>query len=460
MAPRPDYLARIGGFVAGCRFEDLPDATVERARWVIADCIAVTGAGAQERETRHLAASMVRAAGSGEAPVIGTPHRAGAPTAAFLNGTAGTFLELDEGNQFCRGHPGIHVVPAALAEAQLLGASGRDLILAVALGYEIGARVGIASRLRMTMHPHGTWGTVGAAITVAKLHGYAADEVAEIVNIASTLGLATSRRTMLEGGTVRNGFAGISNQLGITAHHMARAGFEGERDGLATVYGSVIAEDWRPEEMTAELGARWEIARNYFKRHACCRYNHATLDALREILDRRGGAIDPASVISVEVETYSLAAQLSDPAPRNMLAAKFSVPFAVATFIAHQAATVEAFRERARGDAVVRALAERVTVREDPMLTAMVPARRPARIRIVFADGGTETAETATNRGDTEDPYTPAELEAKFFELAEPVWGPARSRTLFARCMGLDRLPDIGALAAALPAEARAEAAA
>src|SRR6202030_1661799 len=91
--------------------------------------------------------------------------------AAFLNGTAGTMLEIDEGNQFARGHPGIHVVPAVLAAAEELGSSGSDVLLAIALGYEIGSRVGIASKLRVTMHPHGTWGTVGAAVAVARLHG-------------------------------------------------------------------------------------------------------------------------------------------------------------------------------------------------------------------------------------------------------------------------------------------------
>ena len=448
--PRPPYLETLARFAAELRFPDLPAEAVARTRLVLADTVATIGAGAQERETQALAGRMAATA-PGPVPVIGTRHTAGAPTAAFLNGTSGTFLELDEGNQFCRGHPGIHVVPAVLAEAQALGASGEDVLLAIALGYEIGARIGIASRLRMTMHPHGTWGTVGAAIGVAKLHGCSAQQIAEITNIAATLGLATSRRTMLEGGTVRNSFAGISNQLGITAHHMLQAGFEGEHDGIATVFGTVIAEDFRPEEMVAGLGARWEIARNYFKRHACCRYNHATLDALRTILDRRGN-VAPADVASVEVETYSLAAQLDDPAPHNMLAAKFSIPFAVATFIAHRAATVEAFREDARADATVRALAQRVRVTEDKSLTALVPAQRPSRVRLRLIDGGVEEAETFTNRGDTEDPYSADELAAKFHELAVPVWGAPAASRLFETCMQADRLADVSALTAQLNA--------
>ena len=204
--------------------------------------------------------------------------------ASLLNGTAGTMLELDEGNQYARGHPGIHVVPAALAVGGRLAVSGADLILAIALGYEIGSRVGIASKLRVTMHPHGTWGTIGAAVTAARLEGATPDQVVETINLASSFGLSTSRRTMLEGGTVRNTYAGFSNQLGLMAWELQASGFVGEMDGVGTVYGTVIAENFQPDEMVLELGERWEITRNYFKRHAACRYTHGALDALGEIV--------------------------------------------------------------------------------------------------------------------------------------------------------------------------------
>ena len=108
----------------------------------------------------------------------------------------------------------------------------------------------------------------------------------EALNVASCLGLTTSRRTMLEGGTVRNAYAGLSNQLGMLAWDLVASGFTGERDGVGTVYGTVVAERFEPGEMDAGLGERWEIARNYFKRHAACRYTHAALDALAEKIGR------------------------------------------------------------------------------------------------------------------------------------------------------------------------------
>lgn len=439
----PAWLEQWSNFAAGLTFTSLPRDAVHRSKQVLFDSIAAIAAGAQEREVQALSSRLLAIGGSGgeTAAAIGQHGKLPVATAAFVNGTAGTMLELDEGNQYARGHPAVHVVPAVLATAARGRHSGRELLLAIALGYELGARIGIASKLRVTMHPHGTWGTPGAAIAVAKLRGAGAAQVREAVNVASTLGLGTSRRTMLEGGTVRNSFAGWSNHMGIIAFEMVEAGFTGEVNGIGTVFGSVIAENFRPEEMTADLGQRWEIARNYFKRHACCRYNHAALDALETIV--RGEPIRPDDVERIDVATYVWAAQLAGQEPHNMLAAKFSLPFSIATTLVHGAATVSAFRDPALSDPRVRDLARRVFVREDEALTAMLPGKRPARVTIRLRDGRSLQAEALVNRGDSEAPYSDAELRDKFCDLAGPVWGALHARTVLAAAESIDTADDV-----------------
>ncbi|HYF89761.1 MmgE/PrpD family protein [Azospirillum sp.] len=455
-AARPSWLDRWGAFAAGLTFAELPAPVVERAKLVLLDCIGVIAAGMQEPECRALVGRMVETAGSGNCPAIGSGHDFPAGSAAFLNGLAGTMLELDEGNQYARGHPGIHVLPAALAAGPRLKSSGADLLTALVLGYEIGSRIGIAAKLLVTTHPHGTWGTAGAALAVAHLNRADAAAMIETINIASTLGLATSRRTMLEGGTVRNAYAGVSNQLGLTAWDLAASGIIGETDGVGSVFGGVIARDFRPELMVDELGERWEIARNYFKRHAACRYTHGALDALGDIVAQAGGRIAPDQVAAIEVDTYVWAAQLNGPEPKNMLAAKFSLPFALATFLANGAATPDAFREDARKATATRDLARRVTVREDTELTARLPGLRPARVRLTLADGRSFAAEALTNKGDTEDPYSPDEVRAKFAELAGPVWG-AKHAAAIADCVEtIDHAADLSTLTRLLSAPAAA----
>ena len=450
------YLDTVCDFIANTTLADIAPAAVDRGHRVFADTMAAIGAGAREPEVQALKAKLVPVAG-GESSIIGTGLRTEPAKAAFLNGTAGTFLELDEGNQYSRGHPGIHAIPAALAFGEAHGKSGTEVLTAAILGYEIGARIGIAAKILPTMHPHGTWGTVGAAVAVAKLAGADAAKIRETINVASSLGLATSRQTMLQGGTVRNSFAGFSGQMGILAWQMVESGFTGEADGLSTVWGTVISTEWKPEEMTRELGSRWEIARNYFKRHACCRYNHGTLDALAMIVDKRGG-LSPDEVQKVRVETYSLAAQLSDTSPNNTLAGKFSVPFAVASTLINGSSGVESFTWDKVLDETIQAFADKVEVAEDPALTALMPDFRPARVIVTLTDGTVLEAETKTNRGDTEDPYDDVELDRKYAELTGLVWPDAVARGIYEDCFRLEELDDINALTRRLNAVSLAEA--
>jgi 2-methylcitrate dehydratase PrpD len=442
----PNYLDHIVSYVCRTRFGDLPGPVVLRAKEVLADTVSVIASGAQEDEVKSLTKRLVDPKARQVASLIGSGARTEPSKAALINGTAGTFLELDEGNQFGRGHPGVHVVPAALAVAEEGRLSGQDLLTALVLGYEIGTRIGLACKIRMSMHPHGTWGTVGAAVAVAKLMGYGEAAMREMINVSSSLGLATSRRTMLEGGTVRNVYSGTSNFMGVLAHQLVQSGFTGEADGLKTVYGSVVSDTFSPEVMTDELGTRFEIARNYFKMHACCRYNHGTLDALEKILSQR--PITAGDVESVDVETYSLAAQLCDRNPQNMLAAKFSIPFAVATLLVHGRTDVTCFTAEAVRKEAVQALAKRVEVKEDPKLTAMMPARRPSRVKVTLKNGEKLEAEVTMNKGDFEDPYGPAELERKYFSLADPVWGHAKAEQIRSRVMSVEEIEDINQVTA------------
>ena len=438
-----EHLDELCAYLCEARYEALPELAQKRATQVVADTLSVIAAGAAEPEMRALAKGSI-ATSSGKASVLGTGARAGSEIAAFLNGTAGTFLELDEGNMFGRGHPGIHALPAPLAFAEAHGCPGRDFLLAVTLGYEVGARIGKGSKLRPGIHPHGTWGTTTAAVAVAKLAGANVMQMREVINVASSLGLANSDQTMLEGATVRNTFAGFAAQNGLRAWSLVEAGFTGERNGLASVWGKVLSHSWEPAVLTDALGTHWEITRNYFKRHACCRYIHGALDVLTQIRAKQPFAA--TDVDTVEVVTSARAARLGDPAPSNPLAGKFSLPFSVATTLVNGNAGVQSFTQAAIEHEGTRALAVRVNVREDPNLTAMTPALLPAQVTVVLKDGSRVEGCTKTNRGDAEDPYNATELAEKFFELSDYVWPREVAEALFARANNLQDLDDVNQL--------------
>ncbi len=409
-------LTTLAAFAAETTPAAIPPSALDKTALILADSIGAIAGGAAEDDVRAL---TERQSAPGDAVVIGAGETRAPGTAALLNGTAGTTLEMDEGNQFSKGHPGMHTIPAALAVAPH-DISGPDLLAAIALGYETGARVGTATLLRPSMHPHGTWGTLCAASAVARLQGADAAAMHEALNVAASLSLATSRRTMLEGGTVRNLYTGVANQMGVLTGDLIHSGFSGDVDGVGQVFGRVVSEGFAADALTDALGERWEVERNYFKMHSCCRFNHAALDALATLTATE--EIRPDSVAGITVETYALAAELSDPAPRNMLAAKFSVPFAMATALVTGSTGVASFAVDKVGREDIAALAARVDVVEDPALTGMLPARRPARIELRLTDGRVLRAETETNRGDWADPYPEADIEAKFMSLATRSW--------------------------------------
>ena len=444
-----DHLERLSAFCAETSPDQIGEEALARAALVLADCIGAIVGGAAEPDSAALR-DRPHLAPPGTALLIGTTRTTTPAAAALLNGTAGTVLEMDEGNQFAKGHPGMHVVPAALAIAASMGdVGGRDLLAAIALGYEAAARVGIATALNPAMHPHGTWGAIGAAVAVQRLAGADAAQMRAAMNMAASLGLTTSRRTMLEGGTVRNAFTGLAGQAGVFVADMIAAGFTADHDGVGHVYGRVAGSRFAPEALTEALGSRWEIARNYFKMHSCCRYNHASLDALDMILADAPGLVAD-QIARVEVATYALAVELDDPAPRNVLGAKFSVPFAVATRVVTGQSGVESFTQARVDDPAIRALAARVGVVEDPAMSAALPARRPARVAVHLRDGRVLERATETNRGDWADPYPEAEIRAKYLSLTRRLWLAEAAGQIWDRVMEMPRKGTVEGLQAAM----------
>ncbi|MBI4191642.1 MAG: MmgE/PrpD family protein [Betaproteobacteria bacterium] len=438
----PRYLTTLAEFACNTQLASLSDRARDRARRVIADCISVIAAGMQQREMQALVAKHLAQAARGNACVIGAGKRVAALDAALLNGTAGTWLELDEGNLFAKGHPGIQVVPAAVALAQENGASGADLLLAVALGYELSSRISRAAQVKLSVHPHGTYGVIGAAIAAGKLKGFGAAQMLELINVAATMGMATSRQTLLDGATVRNIFTGHSGYMGLMAARLVECGFTGEIDGVSAVYGKILSDTFDPAKVVAGLGSEWLIAQSYFKLHPTGRYAHSAIDALEDLLAGvPGGRLDVAQVERIEVKAYKLAAMLAEKNVVSSFGARFSVPFALASILVHGRSGLRSFDEDAVANPQVQALAKRVDLQEEASFSARFPAEQPVDLRIVMRDGAVHTGRCVVTKGEPANPHKPEELTAKFFELGEPVWGKPVTRKLYD---GLMKLEDIG----------------
>ena len=433
------YLQELAAFACRTRLADLPRQVVERTRWLVADSLPVIAAGMQQPEMQALLKHGFR---SGRAWVVGTGKRADCLDAALLNGTAGTWLELNEGNLIAKGHPGIQVLPAALALAQESGASGEALLMAVAVGYEVSSRISRAARMKISVHPHGTWGTLGAAVAAGRLKGFDESRMLELINVSATMGMATSRQTLLDGATVRNIFTGHSGYMGLMAARLVECGFTGEKDAPAAIYGKVLGDGFDPAKITDR---EWILAQGYFKLHPTGRYVHSAIDALEDLLSR-SGPLDLARIERIDVKAYRLAAMLKEQRVTSSFGARFSVPFALATILFHGHSGLAAFEQAAVDNPAIQALAARVQVQEDESYTARYPAEQVCDVRIVTAGKALEGRCTIT-KGEPSKPHRPEELRAKFLQLGAPLWTEPVAQRLLEGCLRLEELPDFSRFA-------------
>src|SRR5260370_42474526 len=153
----------------------------------------------------------------GASTLVGHGLKSDSLLATLTNAAGGVALEMDEGSRLGGGHPAIHVIPGALAVAEDLGTDGGRLLESIIAGYEVCSRLGGATTPRPNVHSHGTWGTIGTAVAVAKLAGLDAAGVRSVINLSASMSPANTWTTALEGVTIRNAYPGRSGLEGILA---------------------------------------------------------------------------------------------------------------------------------------------------------------------------------------------------------------------------------------------------
>lgn len=435
----PEYLVEISRFICNTRYEDLPPAVVERCKRLIADLFGIVTAGNQSEELKALASNYLKDSQPGPSWVLGTKHRACARDAGFLNGIASTWHDFDEGSTIAYSHPGSQTIPAAFAAAQELGVSGCDLLLAVVMGYEACARVGMASKMRVSVHPHGTTGTIGSAVAIARMKGLSEARMREVINVAATMAMATNRQAMLDEATVRNMYSGHSALAGNIAVQLVEAGFTGQRDGIGFSYGTVIADGFDPERYVQGIGREWLILQGYFKLHPSGRYSHAAIDALESALatlpDRK---LDIDSIERIEVKAFQMAALLAGKNITTSFGAKFSIPFALATILVHGRSAIECFDLEAVENSRVQALVAKTDVREEAGYTNAYPEQQICDVEIYLRDGRTVRGHCEVMKGEPTNPHPPEDVEKKYFNLMSPVWGGECARKLYEALLSLE----------------------
>jgi 2-methylcitrate dehydratase PrpD len=360
---------------------------------------------------------------TGSSRVWFTRDRRSAVGAAFCNSAAGSALDLDDGHRAAAGHPGAALVPAALGVGQGLNSSGRDLLAALVIGYEVAVRAAAARNpASMDTLSTGRWCGFGAAAVRCWLEGRGPDLLAQALAVSGI-------HAPLQSASVYSRFGHHTKEgipwgalTGLAAVDLAAQGFTGPLD----IWDH--PDYYRGETIVEGFGREWTLLGTYFKPYACCRWLHAALDAWQLLVEK---GLSPGEVDRVEVFTFTRAVNLNHhPDPANLEQAQFSLPFCLAVAALEGPQALLPLSADLLGRARLTHFARKVRLNHDPALEAAFPARAGARL-VVHTARGAFAQEVQNPRGDPANPLRNDEITSKFFKLAGMLTGPENARAIF-----------------------------
>jgi len=442
--------------VTALRHEDFPPEADYWGKVAVLDTLGVTLAGCAEEAPRIVEDVLGIEAIEGPCLVIGTGRRARPLDAALVNGTAAHALDYDNTARGLGGHVSAVMVPALLAAGEVADASGRDLLLAHAAGYEAGAAVGNCVNPHHSekgWHPTATVGIFAVTAACAKLLGLTAEETATALGLATSLSAGTKSNF---GTMTKPLHAGLCARGGLMAVQLARKGFTANpgafehKQGWFNLFNG--AGNYDAAKALAGWGD-WEIVAPgaSYKIYPCCYSTHAAVEAMLNLV-RRHGPFEPKAVARLESYTPARGlAHTNRPEPDSALAAKFSVQYCVARALMHGKVVLDHFEGDSFRDPAVRDLLSRVQAA--PYAGKCFDEDDPfdAEVRITMKDGRTFSEKVDRPLGRTTDnPIAPEHLRAKFEDCAARALTPKAVGAVVRLVDGFDKAGTVRELAALL----------
>jgi 2-methylcitrate dehydratase PrpD len=431
----------LGRFVAESKWEDIGAPLRHEATRAVLNHLGCA-LGVARDPAVAMALRVARATGGAPAAtVVGQGTRLDPMGAAFVNAIASNLLDYDDTHLETVIHPAAPVVPAVFALAEQRGLSGAAALHAFLLGGEVECRIGVAvspGHYARGWHITATCGVFGAAAGCAKLLGLPAERTWHALGIAAgqSAGLVENLPT-----AAKNVGVGNAARLGLFAALMAAEGYEAAPAAIEGPLGWARAMGDAPDlaAMSADLGARWEIARNTYKPYPAGIVFHAVIDACLELREAIGAP--PEAIASVAVAGDALLLARGDRPVRNARDARVSIHHAAALGLARGRAGVADFEQPAVDDPALAALRAKVAARLDASLP-----RGAARVAVRLADGRGFEATVAAPRGSLENPLGDADLDAKFRGNAALGGFADRCGAQIAAIRALDGAPDLSRL--------------
>ena len=327
---------RIGEYVTQTGLDSFPPDAVEAAKGAIMDCLACALAGSAEPLAEILSEFVNANGGVPAATVIGRGFRTSSPEAALINGAMSHALDYDDITRAVKGHPTAVLLPGTLALAEEVGSTGRDVLLAYMLGFEVACSVGEAMSVAyaddLGWHPTGPLGALGAAAAASRILGLDAQQTAMAISLAASqaAGLRSNFGTM-----TKPFHAGAACRTGVVSAKLIKSGFTAGDDALEARFGFMHAfsggQGYDQDQVMQNLGEKCYMVESgiEIKKYPCCGSAHLALDALSQLIAKEPVEADQVEKVDVLVD-FDPPRSLIHYRPQSALEGKFSMQYCLA----------------------------------------------------------------------------------------------------------------------------------
>jgi 2-methylcitrate dehydratase PrpD len=444
--------ATLAEFAANLRFEDIPEPVLRRTEDLLLDWFgsALAGKGARPIEAIDGFASKMAGDARGRSEVLINRRFTTPFFAAMVNAAASHFVEQDDVHGGAVFHPGTVVFPPVLAVAQEIGASGRNLLTAAVVGYEVGIRVGefLGRSHYEIFHTTGTAGALAAAAAVGKLLCLNPAQMLNAFGSAGTqaAGLWEFLRDAADSKQLHTSKAAVN---GLMAAYLSKDGFTGAKQILEGPQGmaTAMSRDADPQKLTDRLGKRWATAETSFKHHASCRHTHPAADAFSSLINKHHLSSNQIAQVTAHVHQGAIDVLGTVTNPQTVHQAKFSMNTVLGLLAIFGRAGVKEFDEHWK-DARVVNFSKCVQMVLDDEVNCAYPARWIGKVSVETCDGRSLHGRVDEPKGDPRHTLSRTELEEKARQLAEYSHAATEEemKAAFRKIWELATLPRVGPL--------------
>lgn len=433
-------------------FDTLPEEVRDKAKYFLLDFLGVSICGTKS-DSSEVLYKFIRNNGVHDGPctVIGSKLKTSPADAALVNGGVAHAIEMDDVTTRSSLHPGVSVMPSSLAMSETHCTNPKRLIEAIVTGYEVTNRIGNAvnakSHYARGFHPTATCGTFASSITASKLLGQPFNIMVNALAIAGSQ--ASGSMQYLDNGAWTKRFhPGWSAHSGIYAAYMAENGFIGPSDILGGESGffAAYSDDPNPECLIENMGTYWEICETGIKPYACCRFNHAAVDATISLCEKYDILSTDIKKVEVRVpktsELLVINPEEKKRNPKNIVDAQFSLYYAVAVSILKRAAGLKEYSHDYIALRDFDSLIDKIYCFGDDEMDKEFPEKWQANVKITTKNNNYEIHQSYP-KGDPKNPLTWNELIERFHLMTCNVISREKSEEIVEKVTALEKLESI-----------------